>query len=65
LNYTTGKETTEEDKQKALERGYKLAQKYEEDAEFAMHVAKRRMKKKNNDKNKAKYYTAKNVYEFI
>lgn len=65
LNYVTDKETTEEAKQKALERGWKLLQKFEEDAEFEVSVAKRRMNKKPTDKNKAKYYTAKNVYEFI
>jgi len=65
LNYVTDKETSEEAKQKALERGWKLLQKFEEDAEFEVSVSKRRMKKKPTDKNKAKYYTAKNVYEFI
>lgn len=65
LNYVTDKETTPEAKQKALERGWKLLQKFEEDAEFEVQVASRRMRKKPTDKNKAKYYTAKNVYEFI
>jgi hypothetical protein len=42
-----------------------LLGKFEEDAQFAMNMAKRKMAKNGSDKNKQKYYDALARYEFI
>jgi hypothetical protein len=45
--------------------GNTLLAKLEDDAQFALDMAKRKMDKKDNDKNKQKYYDALTRYEWI